>query len=84
MAELAVRLLGCGMPLQRRDMELRLAAMDTQGDRAKAAERKAHIVHGSSTGLPGSRPASRVSWPFCRWTYGAAPGYCEHRATPPP
>jgi len=44
--------------MQRREMELRLAAMDTQGDRAKAAQRKAHIVHGSNTGLPGSRPAA--------------------------
>ncbi|KAF5836953.1 hypothetical protein DUNSADRAFT_5182 [Dunaliella salina] len=44
--------------MQRREMELRLAAMDTQGDRAKAAQRKAQIVHGSNTGLPGSRPAA--------------------------
>eukprot|EP00983_Pelagomonas_calceolata_P036078 1128459-Pelagomonas_calceolata.AAC.1 len=48
-------------------MELRLAAMDTQGDRAKAAQRKAHIVHGSNTGLPGSRPAAvQVSAVLCR------------------
>jgi len=38
-------------------MELRLASMDTQGERRKAAERKTQIVHNSNTGLPGSGPS---------------------------